>query len=155
MNDDKARDDPMTRHRTVAMRFTDNLTDLGTIKEHENLIRKYGFSWYGKFGLPLSNKICSEVLEETPSKVLLINSGSSERYWAYVTDISRDPPLAKFVPGYYHHLMGKVRCWLKVIRFQKAPRDIMTRCIVVSSGRILSDSSKCSLSPFFIIDLFE
>ena len=43
--------------KTIALRFADNIAPKdGTIAEHEKIIERYGFVWYGKFGARVSEK---------------------------------------------------------------------------------------------------
>lgn len=140
------------RVKTVAIRYSDNIAPLGTIEEHRRVIEKYGFAWFGKFGSPIAAKVAEEIMLLADPRILLIKSGGAERYWACIGEISRTPPPKEHVPNYYQHLRNDIQCWLKVYTFERASKDIMSRCIVASSGRLLSESSKSSLSPFFIIE---
>ena len=138
---------------TVALRFSENFaTENGTIFEHNELIKKNGFVWYGKFGLPISLKTKELVLNNDKAKVLLIQSGKTKRFWAYISDIAFEEPPKEEYPSYYHNSAEKVKTWLKVIRFEEADNDIMRKCYVKSSKVPLSDASKHSMSPYFIIE---
>lgn len=139
--------------KTVALRFADRIAPRGTVEEHQALIREQGFVWYGKFGAALSDSLVSSIMKMSTPKVLLIKSGGQERYWAYVDTISRTAPPQNSMPQYYWHLRDEICCWLKIRSFEPAPKDIMMKCIVISSGRSLSMVSKSSLSPFFIINV--
>ena len=142
--------------QTIALRFADNFAPPeGTIAAHEALISEKGYTWYGKMGNPLSVNTITMVLENCPAKVLLIHSGTQKRYWAYVDAISRDYPGDGEYPAYYSDKSDKVRTWLRIIRFKDAPRDIMSKCTVVSSGALLSYTSRRSMSPYFRIAVDE
>lgn len=139
--------------RTVALRFGDNLTSNGTISEHQSLIDSCGSVWYGKFGSNISQGAIESILDMDFPAIMLIRSGSIERYWAFVSEISNEIPSRNTVPEYYWHLREKVGCWFHITSIVLAPKNIMSQCTVASSGRILSESAKGSLSPFFIIDV--
>jgi hypothetical protein len=141
---------------TVALRFADNKapTD-GTIAEHAKLIEKRGYVWYGKYGTPLSNSIVATILGEENPKILLIRSGKFERYWAYVSEISREAPAEDGFPAYYKDLKTKIHAWFKIVKIVSAPNNIMSKCFVASSNRPLSEASKSSMSPYFIIRINE
>lgn len=81
--------------KTIALRFSDNFAPAcGTIIAHQQMIDNHGYVWYGKLGTPISNKIADEILNNDDPKILLIHSGQQGRYWAYITEISRElPPL--------------------------------------------------------------
>ncbi|WP_044914173.1 hypothetical protein [Butyrivibrio sp. WCE2006] len=142
--------------RTVALRFSDNIApECGTIKAHELVISKYDEVWYGKFGNTLSGKIINEILNNDDPKILLIQSGTSNRYWAHVKSISKEMPDLEKVPSYYHHEKGRIKTWFNVIKFEKADKNVMSKCTVASSGTILTRASMHSMSPYFIIDYEE
>ena len=142
--------------RTIALRFADNFAPPeGTIAAHSSLITQKGYTWYGKMGNPLSLDTIAMVLENCPAKILLIHSGTQKRYWAYVDAISRDYPGDGEYPAYYSDRSIKIRTWLRVIRFVDAPKNIMSKCTVVSSGALLSNASRHSMSPYFRIEVNE
>ena len=142
--------------KTIALRFGENIApDCGTIKAHEALIDTFGEVWYGKFGTPLSNKVISEIMTNDTPKILLVNSGTANRYWAYINRIQKDVPDLSMVPLYYHHEKDRIKTWFCVSKFEKADKDVMSKCTVVSSGTLLSNASRHSMSPYFIIDYSE
>ena len=141
---------------TIALRFADNFAPPeGTIAAHSALIEKNGYAWFGKMGSALSSDTIKMVMEACPAKVLLIHSGTQKRYWAYVDDISREYPGDGEYPDYYTHLSNKIKTWLRIIRFEDAPKKIMSKCTVMSSGIPLSYASRHSMSPYFRIEVNE
>lgn len=139
--------------RTIALRFSDNFApDSGTIAEHKKIIEKFGFVWYGKLGSIVSDKACGDILKNNQPRILLIHSGKSARYWAYIDKISRDIPDLAAVPEYYRDQAGIFRTWFRVLRFEEAEKNVMAACTVSSSGAPLSVTSRHSMSPYFIID---
>jgi hypothetical protein len=142
--------------KTIALRFAENFSpECGTIAAHQDLINRFGFVWYGKLGTPISAKIRSEILSAESPKILLISSGKADRYWAFVTEIQRETPPMEYIPGYYRDMSENFKSWFKVVSFESAPKDIMAQCIVTSSKRPLTEVSKYSLSPYFIIEAHE
>lgn len=141
---------------TIALRFADfRAPSDGTISEHEKLIEEFGFVWYGKFGSGISKKIQDEIMSSEKPKILLIQSGKFHRYWAEVSEISGSTPDLKYVPTYYHDLSLKIKAWFKITKFSEAPNNIMSKCLVASSGNVLSEVSKRSDSPYFVISTSE
>lgn len=139
--------------RSIALRFGENIApECGNIKAHEDLISRYDEVWYGKFGSPLSNKVIDDILNNDDPKILLIQSGTSNRYWAHIKGISKEMPDLEKVPSYYHHEKARVKTWFNVIEFEKADKDVMSKCTVASSGAVLSRASMHSMSPYFITD---
>ena len=142
--------------KTIALRFADNYApNDGTIKLHEDVIKKYGYVWYGKFGNSLSQKNIDMLLEMKERKFLLIKSGCQERYWAYFEDIKKDNINIEAIPEYYREDRNRVKCWLKITTYEQADSKVMSRCFVSSNGSLLSNTSKYSMSPYFVIDYKE
>lgn len=140
----------------IALRFAENFAPCcGTIAAHEKVIAKKGYVWYGKLGSPISDKVAAQILENPDPRVLLIHSGASERFWAHVCEITRKYVERDAIPSYYRNKDREIGSWLKVLRFEKAASDVMSRCVVRSSGRPLSLASRYSMSPYFIIDYKE
>ena len=86
-------------------------------------------------------------------KILLIKSGSVDRYWAYFEEICKDIKKDFIsVPEYYRDSANKIKCWFKIIKFEKADVSIMSKFIISSSRMPLSEVSKHSLNPYFVIE---
>lgn len=142
--------------KTIALRFADNFAPSeGTIKLHEDVIKKYGYVWYGKFGNSLSQKNIDMLLSMDEKKFLLIKSGGLERYWVFFTDIKKENIDIEKIPQYYRNDRDRVKCWFKVSKFEKADSKVMSKCYVTSNGSLLSNSSKYSMSPYFVIEYKE
>ena len=142
--------------RTIALRFGEQFAPKdGTIEAHQQLIDVLGYVWYGKMGCPVSASIIETLKKQEDTKILLISSGKSDRYWAHITDISKITPPKEGIPEYYREFAGTFKTWFKITEFEHAPKDIMKKCFVVSSGNVLCDVSKHSMSPYFIIDYKE
>lgn len=138
--------------RTIALRFSNKFApQCGTIEAHEELIKKKGYVWYGKLGNKIASSVFSDILDNNELRILLIHSGATYRYWAYVDKIQHEMPDREDIPEYYRNETEKFRTWFRVIRFEDAPRDIMGKCTVASSGRELGIASKHSMSPYFKI----
>lgn len=138
---------------TIALRFSEKFApEEGTIIAHESLIKTNGFVWYGKMGSAMANEKINIVLNQPNPRILLIHSGTMKRYWAYISDITKEKPAYSQFPNYYHSIADNFHTWFKVYRFEKADKDIMSKCRVVSSGQVLTLASKHSMSPYFFIE---
>ena len=79
--------------KTVALRFSENFApECGTIAAHQKVINEYGYVWYGKLGLPLSEKYVEEMRKEDDLRILLIQSSKQNRYWAKVACMQKEAP---------------------------------------------------------------
>lgn len=142
--------------KTIALRFGEHFApECGTIAAHQELIDKLGYVWYGKMSNPVSESIIQELKAQDDAKILLIKSGKSDRYWAHVSETTKTTPQINGIPKYYRDMTDKFKTWFKVTSFEPAPKDIMTRCTVVSSGKMLGEASRHSMSPYFIIEYEE
>ena len=129
--------------KTIALRFSDNYApSTGTIKLHQDVIDKLGYVWYGKFGNSLSQKNIDMLLQLKERKFLLIKSGCQERYWVYFDDIKKNDIELEGIPKYYRNDRNRIKCWFKVIKFERANSKVMSKCFVASNGSLLSNSSK-------------
>ena len=139
--------------KTIALRFGEHFSPkCGTIAAHQEIINRLGYVWYGKMGTPVAAHIIEELNECTNAKILLISSGKAERYWAHIEKASRELPPMDAIPEYYRDTAGTFKTWFKVTQFEVAPRDIMSKCFVASSKNSLSEVSRHSMSPYFIIE---
>ncbi len=137
--------------RAIALRYGDAFAPpCGTIESHREILKKNGFVWYGKIGLGVSKKGVDAVKES--KKVLLIHSGKADRYWLDVEEISNNiPPVSDF-PLYYSDKVSHIRTWLKITAINNEKNDVLSKCTLVSNNRPLSEVSKSSMSPYFIIE---
>lgn len=140
--------------KTIALRFADNYAlKEGTIKIHQTIINENGYVWYGKFGNTLFQKNIDLLMSQPERKILLIKSGFPDRYWAYFEEIIKEKPLdINAIPEYYRNDTEKVKCWFKIVRIERAENNVMLKFIISSSKMPLSEASKHSLNPYFVIE---
>lgn len=137
----------------VALRFFEKFApEDGTIAEHQKIIDKLGYVYYGKMGAPISDKNIKMLMEQDIVKVLLIHSGKINRYWATVEKITKTKPQLNEFPEYYHDISDNFKTWFKITKIEDAPKNIMGECKIASSGATLGEASKHSMSPYFIIE---
>ena len=142
--------------KTIALRFSNNFApDAGTIAEHQEVIDEIGYVWYGKLGSSVSSTVIDQILENKNPKILLIHSGATGRYWAYIDAAQKETPELSAIPAYYCDIADRFNTWFRVIRFEDAPKNILSQCTVASSGATLSQASRHSMSPYFIIETNE
>lgn len=142
--------------KTIALRFADNFApEKGTIAAHNDVINEYGYVWYGKLGNAVSNKVMDEIMKCDNPQILLIHSGKTGRYWAHLDKIQHEIPEKECIPEYYRDNASAFKTWFKVNRIVPAAKDVLSKCVVVSSQRQLAEVSKSSMSPYFIIEVRE
>lgn len=137
--------------RIFAVRFHDGFAPAcGTVKAHIDVIEKYGYVWFGKIGQGASEKTIKECLQQGMDRILLIDSGRVSRWWAYIDQIQNSKPEESFIPEYYRDKTDKIKTWFRIFRFEAAPRNILSKYKVASSGKLMSHSSRCPSSLFII-----
>ena len=143
--------------KTIALRFSDNYAPKeGMIYHHQAFIDKYGYVWYGKFGNRILKGLLDDMLENGTNRFLLIKSGSIERYWVYFDEYKQNElPDLNMVPEYYRNDYEKVGCWFKVFKIEKAEKNVLKKCFLISTGCSLSTVSKHSMNPYFKIEYKE
>lgn len=142
--------------KTIALRFSEIFSpDEGTIYHHQKILDENGYVWYGKFGSAVSKTYLEEILKSDDPKFLLIQSGGTGRYWIHFCDACKNVPDKEHIPAYYRDVADKFKTWFKVTRIEKADRDVMSKCIVISSKSPLSHASMYSMSPYFKIEYKE
>ncbi len=141
--------------RTIALRFGETFSpDCGTIAAHQRIIDTLGYVWYGKLGASVSAKVIEEMQQTEDPMFLLIRSGKAERYWVHFNNVSTEPPSSEY-PQYYGEKAKAMKTWFKVTHFEPAAKNVLSHCFVSSSGKSLSEASRHSMSPYFIIDYKE
>ena len=142
--------------KTIALRLGETFSpDCGTIATHQSIIDQFGFVWYGKLGTAVSGKVIKEMMQSDDPMFLLIRSGKPERYWVHFSNVSTSRPALFEYPQYYAEKADAMKTWFKVTRIEPAAKDVMSHCFVASSGKSLSEASRQSMSPYFIIDYKE
>ena len=141
---------------TIALRFAENFAPQeGTIIAHQHIITKQNYVWYGKLGSAVSAKNRKILLSQDNPRILLIHSGSIDRYWAYIDDIKYERPADEEFPDYYRDMANRIKTWFRIIRFEPADKKVISKCTVVSSGASLSEASRASMSPYFFVEYKE
>ncbi len=139
--------------KTIALRFGEHFSpECGTIAAHEEVIDRLGYVWYGKMGTQISEKTMKEIMSVENPRILLIRSGKAERYWASIETIQYSVPSKEGIPEYYREAAGIFKTWFKIKCFSLADKDVMSKCVVASSRKVLGEASKHSMSPYFIIE---
>ena len=142
--------------KTISLRYTDKFAPgNGTIEAHKAIIDAIGYAWYGKMGPPISEKVANIILDNSRPRFLLVHSGAQDRYWVYIDKISREQPPFNEFPAYYSAIAKDFKTWFRIVRIENAEKNVMAKCTVSSSGATLSEASRHSMSPYFIIEYQE
>ena len=137
---------------TIALRFGEHFApECGTIRAHQEIIDKYGFVWYGKMGVKISQAVALDIMNNDNPRIILIQSGKAGRYFAHVSEIKFETPELDMIPSYYRSQYVNFKTWFKVTSLEDAPKNILSHCYVRSSNKTVGEASRHSMSPYFII----
>ena len=141
--------------KTIALRYNNKFApEDGTIAEHNKIIEQFGYVWYGKLGRGIARKSSETILENDVPRFLLINTGTKEYFWAYVSEISQYVDDINCIPSYYRDEKEKFGTWFRVTRIEKTDVKTLEKCVVSTSERPFLEALK-SMSPFFTITYDE
>ena len=145
--------------KTVALKFNDLYApEDGTIVEHQELIKKNGYVWYGKKGNIINKFLIDEFnkYDENCRKIILIKTQTRECYIATCEKIENYiKPKSNEYPSYYKELADDIDCWIKIKKIKKTNFDILDKAVVCSSQKVLSKVYYHSMTPIFIIEINE
>lgn len=136
--------------RVITLRFGENFAPKsGTINAHIDLINKHGFVWFGKYGNAISVNTITDWQNQDECYILLIKSGTLERYWGRCVQFERniDSNQKKYIPKYYSNDLNRIKCWFKLVEIFPADQKVMSKCTLVSNGSDLTTASKVSMNP--------
>ena len=142
--------------KTIAIRFSDVIAPKnGTIYEHQTIINKNGYVWFGKLGnRKISEKIIKEIFTKRPIKILLIHTQSTKHYLALVDSIVYKCPELNLVPYYYRNNSSDFRNWFKIKQFIEIEEEELQK-FYTSSGNTIANIYKKSMGSYFIVDYRE
>ena len=139
--------------KTIVLRFSDSFAPKGgTINAHKKFIDKFGYVWWGKKGLRISQKIVDELLNHGPCKIILVKSGTREQFWAMVEDILTECPDTSKVPMYYRDDIVLYGSFLKITKIEKAVGNVLNDCVVCSSNKRANEIIHKSSATYFMVN---
>lgn len=140
----------------LMIRFSDHLGK-NTIDEHQIIVDKMGYVWFGKIGKTISqsfiessNKsgepIFAFFVKTTKKKVTVYRSTIK----AITKDDLRNTPEIKHVPDYVATLPVDFGFWLKIDSFKEMPNSIIADLIVCRSRSRLAESLCSTAGVMFV-----
>ena len=119
------------------------------IEQHQTLIEKLGYCWYGKLGGVTSREIISAITASDNPSILLYSKGKA--FLCGVSGMGTTKPKTGY-PKYYDDEYIYPSCYFKLISIDPVDLCILDELYVRSSERRLSDvlSNRCRSSSFFV-----
>ncbi|SEM42781.1 hypothetical protein SAMN04487770_13843 [Butyrivibrio sp. ob235] len=125
-------------------------TDL--IEKHKEVIKQYGYCWFGKMGTVLSEKLIKTILgEEQPALVLYKKEKS---YLCNISEVIQNCPDRAY-PHYYDELLQKPSTYIKINIIDEIEDDFIRNSIVVSTQNYVLDTMSHSSLSFLIAEYHE
>lgn len=123
----------------IVLRFNEKFApEKGTIKSHQEIIDKLGYVWFGKRGSIVSEEFKNKIFINPNPKLLLVKSGSKDKFWGYISEIKNETPNTKEIPEYYRENANEFKAWFKITKFEKIEEDIVDRYVTSRSKKPLS-----------------
>ena len=119
------------------------------IEQHQKLIKKLGYCWYGKLSGASSKKTIDELMNAPTPMILLYTKGKA--YLCILDGYSIDKPIDGY-PSYYDEEYLFPCCFYKFISIEEVNLSILDNLLVDRSGRKLSDvfSKQCMASSLLV-----
>ncbi len=142
----------------LLLRYSDaQAPEPGTIQAHINIIKQYGYAWFGKFGLPISSATCENIRNQNqkrrPIFLFLMKGQDLELVVAELLDAKRALPYEDLmrVPEYYRNNKYRARSYFKIRDLWKVDVNVLRGFRVASSGKPAFDSIRAGMASLFII----
>lgn len=121
------------------------------IEKHLEVVKKYGYCWFGKIGTSPSVKVLDAVSTEEEPMIILYSKENA--YSASLLEISKDIPIEAY-PDYYNKYLYAEdlypSVYFKITDMQKMDVNELEKYSIASSGNRLLSTLYSSMSSFFI-----
>ena len=140
----------------VCLRYAD-FKGIDTIEEHNELIEKQGYAWFGKAGSKPKVDRLDIMLENKPAFIIL--KSKVGYFICEFEEYSLDRPNDGDYPEYYKdHVLSDmhISMWFKILKIKKVLDTMkMEKIVVSSSKRTVPDVIRHSMSSSFYTKAIE
>jgi hypothetical protein len=150
-----------TKHIHLAIKFSDTLTSVDTVREHKVVLNETGYVWFGKLGSTLGKqnikKLNGQIASGKVTYVFLIQKKGSEYQVSRgtVKEVSLNIPCDEddHVPTYYEkqHILEQVNLWINLSRLVNVGVKGLSKYHTASSGKKEKSSIFKSMASMFIL----
>lgn len=132
----------------LVLRFSPNIKK-DIIEQHQDIISKLGFCWYGKLGGVTSEHVIHAIMQ-TPNPMIMLYCKGRVFLCDFV-EMTTEKPKNGY-PEYYDTELLYPSCYFKLTSIESVDMDILSHFYVRSSERKLSDvfSHQCMSSTLFV-----
>jgi len=144
----------------IVLRYKDDLLDRGTttVEEHNNILRKKGKVWLGKFGLPIKlSTLKLSVEPDVAASIILVRTKKTPKdtdpriFVARFSEAQNNHPQSDFIPSYYRKHCH-VDTWFCVTSEIRPMKTIEAQAwVVASSGEPLLLAIRNCPRTFFLV----
>ena len=135
--------------RFLVIRFGTNII-ANCIEEHQEVISKKGYCWFGKIGVVPSKKALDDVLSQEKPVIMLYTRNHA--YECVLTEASTEKPKEGY-PAYYEtelYEQGRYpKSYYKLTSITEVPISDLSQYVVVSSRNPLMNTLNKSMSSYF------
>lgn len=132
----------------ILLRYSNNIVS-DTIKQHQDVIEKIGFCWFGKIGVVPSKKIQKAILAEDNPRIILYTRGIAHE--CHLLEISEKRP-SKGCPDYYEIEGICPSVYFKLASIEPIKMSELDNYSIISTGRKLLDAIWHSMTSYFFAE---
>lgn len=134
-----------------------NVNGIKCIDEHQKVLDKEGYVWFGKIGAKVKKTILSDLLEKKSNYIIL--KAPKETYFCTFTDFCEEIPKDNCFPDYYKSNFDSLddfSMWFKITAMIPITNpEILSNIVVISSRNRLSNACLQSMSAHFFTTNLE
>lgn len=134
--------------KILVLRYGNNIIS-DCIEKHQEVIKEYGYCWFGKIGTSPSTKIINALLAEDEPEIILYKKGKA--HMCRLEEISDKKPDKGYPDYYQEYLYDQLifpKVYFKLTSIEEIELKELDKCIVCSSLSHLMDTLNRSMSSF-------
>lgn len=132
----------------LVLKYNNGIYDC--INNHRAVLENNGYCWFGKIGAVPAERALGEKLN--PDKPLVVLYCQGDAFVCSLIDVSFEKP-SEGCPPYYNAFMYDrnifPKMYFKLGSLEEIPKEIFSKCISLSSGRLLTETVSRSMASFF------
>lgn len=132
----------------LLLRYSNNIVP-DTIKQHQDVIDKLGYCWFGKIGMVPSAKIQKVILDENESRIILYTR--SVAHECHLLGIAEHKP-SEGCPEYYEKEGVYPSVYFKLASIEPIEISELDKYSIISTGRKLPDAIWHSMTSYFFAE---
>lgn len=132
----------------LLLRYSNNIVP-DTIQQHQAVIDKLGYCWFGKIGVVPSAKIQKAILDEDEPRIILYTRGVAHE--CHLLGIAEKKP-SEGCPKYYETEGVFPNVYFKLASIEPVEIPALDKYSIISTGRKLPDAIWHSMTSYFFAE---